>query len=218
MGSIKLESKDGDDVWISGDLDETDLAVTQGRVIVGNSSGDGVELDASGTTKILVGNGTTITSVALSGDITMSNAGVTAVGSGKVTNAMQKVPKLVVFQETFAFGAMTDSGATGTFVLTHTIPAGSDFVKCQIHALTGFTNDTSAVITIGDGSDVDRYQTGTPNVFVTATAGVDMGVPSGTKFHGTAVNTVTCVITTNADYTSVNAGAVTVSLWYYRPV
>jgi hypothetical protein len=170
-------------------------------------------------TEVMIGTGSgTANFAALSGDITMSNAGVTAIGADKVTNAMMKVPKSVVYQETFAFGDMTDGGATvGTFDLSHSIPAGSVFERATIHALTGFIGDTSAVMTLGDGSDVDRYNTGTPNVFADATPGVDLGVPSGTLWH-TAAATPKVTITTAADFTSVSAGQMTVTLFYYRPV
>lgn len=135
-----------------------------------------------------------------------------------VANAKLAVPKVVVYQETFAYGDMTDGGgAAATFDLSHSIPAGADFLKTTIHALTGFTGDTSAVITVGDGTDVDRYNTGTPNVFTTAAAGVAMGAPSGTTFHA-AAKTPKVTITSNADWGSVSAGQVTVTLFYYRPV
>lgn len=62
--------------------EESSLAITEGAVLVGDSSGLGTELDASTDTQILVGNGTTITSVAVSGDASLSNAGaLTVTGS-----------------------------------------------------------------------------------------------------------------------------------------
>jgi len=39
------------------------------------------------------------------------------------------------------------------------------------------------------------------------------GIPSGTRYHDTAA-TVRLTITTNADFTSVSAGSVTVELFY----
>ena len=125
------------------------------------------------------------------------------------------VPKITTYQETFAYDDMVDGGGTsGTFVLTHTIPAGARFLFCLSTNITGFTGDASAVITVGDGSDADRYNTGTPDVFVTAAAGVDMGVSSGTDFHATAVATVTATITAATDFSSVAAGSITLTLFY----
>lgn len=122
---------------------------------------------------------------------------------------------LVKLTETVAYDAFTDNtDATGTYALTvGTIPAGATFLYAAITAVTGFAGDTSAVITIGDGTDVDRYHTGTPNVFATAAAGVSVGAPSGTIYHDTA-KTPTLVVTSATDFTSVSAGSVTVELFY----
>ena len=85
-----------------------------------------------------------------------------------------------------------------------------------LHTLTGFSGDTSAVMTVGDGSDVDRYNTGTPDVFTTNASGADMGVVSGTAWHDAAA-TVTVTITSGADFTSVSAGTATIAIFYYGP-
>lgn len=129
-------------------------------------------------------------------------SGVTAVGP------------IVKITATVAYDDFTDGGAAvGTFDLTPTIPAGATFLNSAVTAITGFAGDTSAVLTIGDGSDVDRYNTGTIDVFSTAATGAAAGAPSGTTYH-TAAATVTLTVTTNADFTSVSAGSVTVELYY----
>lgn len=153
------------------------------------------------------------------------NTGTTASPSwdsvDAITNSEMSVPKVVVYQETIAVTSFTDGGAAaGTLNLATTIPAGSVFLQSAIHGLTGFAGDTSAVITIGDGTDVDRYNTGTPNVFTTAAAGVALGAPSGTAFHS-ADKTPVVTVTTGADFTACKSdgtGAVTVTLVYIRPV
>lgn len=122
-----------------------------------------------------------------------------------------------VVRETFAFSDMVDGGGTvGTIALTQTIPDGAVTTQTLIHTLTGFTNDTSAVVTVGDGSVVDRYNTGTPDVFVTNASGVAMGVPSGAVWHDAAA-TVTVTITTATDFTLVDAGTLTIAIFYYGP-
>lgn len=119
--------------------------------------------------------------------------------------------------ETFAYSDMVDGGgASGTFGMTEQIPDGAVVQRAGLHTLTGFTGDTSATITIGDGTDVDRYNTGTPSVFTTNASGVDLGVPSGTAWHDDAA-TVTVTITSNADFTSVSAGQATVFVCYWTP-
>lgn len=130
--------------------------------------------------------------------------------------------RLFVYQETCPVTSFTDGGSTsGTLVLSHTIPAGAVYAQTLVTGLVGFTGDVSATATLGDGSDVDRYNTGTPNFFTTAAAGVDMGVPSGTKFHSAAIATVTLTVTSNSDFTLVKtaaAGSVRVTLFYFKAV
>jgi hypothetical protein len=59
-----------------------------GNITCGGSCG-GASLPSLTSGYIWVGNGSNVaTGVAVSGDITITNAGVTAIGSGKVTNAM----------------------------------------------------------------------------------------------------------------------------------
>ena len=137
--------------------------------------------------------------------------GALAVAGALTTAAIQSVP--VKFTETVAFGDMTDVTTTGTIDLTNTIPVGA-FVVCALcTAITGFAGDTSAVVTLGDGSDADRYNTGTPDVFSTIANGIALGIPSGVQYHATAA-TVKVTVTTNADFTSVSAGSLTIEFYY----
>lgn len=119
------------------------------------------------------------------------------------------------FSQTVAYSEFTDGGgASGTFTLTAgSIPAGATVLFSAVTAITGFTGDTSAVITIGDGTDADRYNTGTPSVFTTAANGIAVGVPSGVQYHAAAKNVV-LTVTSGSDFGAVSAGSVTVSLYY----
>lgn len=119
------------------------------------------------------------------------------------------------FSETVAYTAFTDGGATaGTYDITAgTIPIGATFLYAAVPALTGFAGDTSAVLTIGDGTDADRYNTGTPDVFTTAANGIAVGAPSGILYHDAAA-TITLTVTSAVDFTSVSAGSVTVEFFY----
>lgn len=134
-----------------------------------------------------------------------------------VTNVKISVPKLVTYQQTFAFWSMTDWGSTSwTLALSTSIPEGAVFVQSFIDNVTGFAWDTSAVITIWDWTDVDRYNTGTPNVFATAIH-VSAWSPSGTTYHS-AAKTPTVTITSASDFTSVSAWQATITLMYYQSV
>ena len=121
---------------------------------------------------------------------------------------------LVKVSETIAYSSFTDGGAaSGTKNLATQIPVGARVLGCHLTALTGFTGDTSAVVIIGDGTDTDRYMTGTPSVFTTAANGITLGIPSGIQYHDTA-KTVTVTVTSAADFTSVSAGSMTVEYFY----
>lgn len=124
-------------------------------------------------------------------------------------------PKLGVITETVGFAAFTDGlAADGTYIITSSIPAKAIFLYSKVKVPAGFAGNVSAVLTIGDGSDPDRYNTGTPSVFATAANGVEMGAPSGTRYHPTAMATVTLTVTGGSDFTAINAGSLTVSLYY----
>lgn len=69
------------------DIPEGTLDLAQGSIFVGDASAKATALDASTDTQILVGNGTTITSVAVSGDATLTNAGVLTIASDAVKTA-----------------------------------------------------------------------------------------------------------------------------------
>lgn len=122
-----------------------------------------------------------------------------------------------VLTETVTVAQFTDGGSTsGTYQLAGSLPAGAIVLYSKIGPVTGFAGDTTAVLIIGDGSDTDRYMTGSPSVFTTAAVGVECGVPSGTKLL-TSANRPTLTITGTADFTSIvtnAAGVVTVSIYY----
>lgn len=120
-----------------------------------------------------------------------------------------------VITETVARAAFTDGGSTsGTYALKTQLPIGAYVERCFLVDVTGFTGDTSAVIIVGDGTDTDRYNTGTPSVFTTVAA-LDLGTVSGTAIHTTA-KTVTITITSASDFTAVVAGSLTIRLYFKK--
>ena len=134
-------------------------------------------------------------------------------------NVDGEAARLVSYSQTFAYADFTDGGSTvGTLALGCTIPAGAVFAQSLLTGLTGFAGDTTATITVGDsGGDVDRYSTGTPSVFTTAAAGIDLGVPSGTKFHADAV-VPDVIITKGSDWGTGTSGAGTIHLFWYEAI
>lgn len=115
--------------------------------------------------------------------------------------------------DTIALADMTDGGAAiASFVMTGDIPIGAEVSRTDLRSITGWAGDTSATIQVGDGTDVDRYTTGTPSIFATAEM-VDAGAVSGTAIHVSAVSPVV-TITSGSEWGSVTAGSVTVAIWF----
>lgn len=92
------------------------------------------------------------------------------------------------------------AGAAGTFTTTSSIPLGATVDYAFVKNVTAWDDDTTAVITIGDGTDVDRYNTGTPSVAATITY-LSVGAPSGTAYHA-AAKTVVVTVTGGSDFTA----------------
>lgn len=119
-----------------------------------------------------------------------------------------------VLRERVTIDAYTDGGgASGTVDLAQKIPAGAWVEQALLRDVTGHTGNTSATAVLGDGTDPDRYNTGTPSVFTTALL-IDPGVPSGTRAHATEA-TVRVTVTGNSDFGLITAGAMTVEIVYW---
>lgn len=125
---------------------------------------------------------------------------------------------LQVARQRISVADFTDGGSTvGTLVLGFTIPAGALVVKTKLDDVVGFAGNTTAVMVVGDGTDPDRYNTSTLNVFANAVA-IDGAAISGTAIHAAAIATVTVTVTTSTDFTackSNGSGRATVSIYYY---
>jgi len=134
--------------------------------------------------------------------------------------SVNKIPPKVValekYEETgILYSDFTDlTTAVGNYTCKFTLPVGFNIVRATVANVTGFTGDTTAVITVGDGSDVDRLNTGTPSVVATI-GGVDLGVPSGTVVVATAFKPV-LTVTGGADFTSISAGQLDIQVYGYQ--
>lgn len=118
-------------------------------------------------------------------------------------------------EERVKLSQFTDGGAAaGTYQLQSAIPVGAHVLATVVQDVVAFAGNTSAVLVVGDGSDADRYNTGTPSVFAAANA-VDMGVPSGTKAHAAAIFP-TLTVTAASDFTAVTGGALTIKVVYVK--
>jgi hypothetical protein len=152
----------------------------------------------------------------------LQDSAVTAakIGTAAVTNAKLAAPKVTVLTETHTAASFTDGGSTsGTKSFAGTIPAGAVVLHAFLSTVTGFAGNTSAAFILGDGTDTDRYNTGTPNIFATAASGLDVGVPSGVRFHD-VVKTPIITVTGATDFTPIlsGGGSVTIKIFYIQTV
>lgn len=169
-------------VAVTGDVTISNAGVTaiEAGVIVnadvnGSAAIDFSKLAALPSAQVLVGNGSNVaTAVAMSGDVTISNAGVTAIGAAKVTEAMLTTPGTVGLQaKRIAYGLFDPTTNAGqrtqaAHVLGATIPdnafvtgmwywvettATSGTDAATIALSIEAANDCVSAIAINDGSN-----------------------------------------------------------------
>jgi len=139
-GKYKFKSLTVTGASTIGGIDLSTL--TRGYIIRGDSSGAPAKYDANNSGQILVGDGTDIASVAVSGDATLSAAGAltiaaNAVGSAEITGATGALSDLAVLA---GRGYLIRGGAGGA-------PEGVD---CS----------ALGAVAIGDGTDITCDDTG----------------------------------------------------------
>lgn len=113
-----------------------------------------------------------------------------------------------------AFDDFTDGGAAlGTYEMADTIPAGAVVDFSTGNVVTAAEGESTLTVQLGDGSDADRYSTGTPSA---AAAGViNMGIPSGVRHHTAAITGPVVTLTEDDDYTDLTAGEWQFSIVYH---
>jgi hypothetical protein len=141
----------------SGGTAAGDIALAQGSVIVGNASGYGAALSAKTDAYILAGNGTTVISVAVGGDVTMSNTGEFTVANSAITDAKlntaavttTKIGGAAVTGAKMAAtgvksGSFTGNATNGVCTLAGAVAGDRVFAIFQIDAASGVTNTASS--------------------------------------------------------------------------
>lgn len=141
--------------------------ITRGSILVGGAAGS-AELDAKTTGQILVGDGTDVVSVAVSGDATLDGTGALTIANLAVETAMiaddaVTPAKMSLFDDSLA--------ATNTHIL---IADGSDYSS---FALSGDVTMTNAgVVSIGATKVTDAMLN---DDVATGLAGAGLGASSG---------------------------------------
>jgi len=135
--------------------------IAQGSVKVGGGSNAPTDLDAKTDGYVLIGDGTDVNSVEVTGDVTVTNAGVTAIGATKVTDAM-----------------LNDDVATGLAGVGLSASAG--VMAVDLNELTGAVVDVSAdSIAIVDANDGNASRKESIADLATAMAGSGITATNG---------------------------------------
>lgn len=124
-----------------------DLA--RGSIISGQTSGNRpTALDAKGSGKVLVGDGTDLASVSVSGDATLASSGALTIAAGVVTEAKlaaastEGLHAARIARTVYDFSV--DGGVIGDIVLGATLPDKSRVVKFWYEVITTLTSATDA--------------------------------------------------------------------------
>lgn len=138
-----------------------------------------------------------------------ATSGYLDIGAAKPSgNGVKSISQVV------AFGDFTDNGdATGYVDLSDQLPAGAIPLGTKYVVGTGFTGDTTAVAQTGVAGDLDRFASATDQS-VLAAATVGHGVPADACDGIGAAQTVRVTVTGGADFGSIAAGSMTVTLLY----
>ena len=178
----------------------SEIALAEGNLLIGDNSGVATALDI-GTTDggVAIGDGTTATVAAMSGDVTMTNAGVASIGANKVTSAKTDV-ELIQHSEYALTGAdilamngtpveILATGGVGTAIIVHNIMMIYDY-------------DTAAYT---NGGDITiEYSSGGATLSATVAA-ADMFGASGDKVAFVPSVTVDGVAPVNTGVSITNA-------------
>lgn len=163
------------------DLDE-------GSIIIGGASDRPVALDISTDAQIVVGNGTTATSVAVSGDITLSNAGVVAIASGVIVNADINASAAIAFSKLAALSSAnilvgsagnvaTSVSMSGDIAIDNT---GATTIQANAVENSMMADDSITLTNLDSTGQLDSYTTTTATAAnTTETTLASFAIPTG---------------------------------------
>jgi hypothetical protein len=184
-------------------LNMESMDLTRGYVWIGDSSGEAAAVDGKTSGQILIGDGTDLASVAVSGDVTLSSAGAIAIGNNKIIQRM------------FGTGsANANVYKTGSVENVHlensaiTIGGTSTSLGSSITALTALTDldMTAADHTIFDTVGANDLTLGaaTTTIAIAGELKLDGAILfSGISVLGAGANQV---LTTTSSYVVMNGG------------
>ncbi len=173
-GTIEVESGGALNI-ADGALAVDDVALANGKILVGNASGKGA-------------------AVSMSGDVTIDNSGVTAIGAGKVTSAMLADGAGVAALLTAGLGGSVSvtktDAATTTIVAAHGTKDRACLVLVTVDETYDIGTGTLPTVKIGEDDAIEKCMAGT--VLDTKAAGTVLAF----AFTNTATKKI--IVTTTA--------------------
>lgn len=115
--------------------------------------------------------------------------------------------------ETVAFDDFTDVDTTGYVDMSTDIPAGAIVLGWRADVTEGFASDTTAVMQVGVEGDVDAFSADTTQSVLTDDS-VAMSASLAATAACTTATTPRITVTGAADFTSIDAGEMTVEIFY----
>lgn len=120
--------------------------------------------------------------------------------------------------QTLNIADFTDNtNATGYIDITTQLPAGAIVLGWKAVVTTGFTGDTSAAMQVGIAGTLDAFSVVTTNSCLAAGT-VGASAKLSTNSYRTAATTVRVTVTGAADFTSITAGSMKVSIYYISTI
>jgi len=198
--SMKLSKLDAGDGLILCDEGGLQLQLS-------NDTDDYLLLSTAANVPTIATAGTSNLAIAPDGGTTAITGNLTVTGSITGGSYVSRIT------QTVAFGAFTDNtDATGYIDLTAKLPAGSLVLGWRAVVTTGFSGDTTAVVQVGKAGALSAYSTSTSGS-VLAAGTVGSASVLATSFEG-AETTVRVTVTGGADFTSITAGEMTITVFY----
>jgi len=122
---------------------------------------------------------------------------------------------MVGLSNTIVYSAMTDNtNTTGYKDFTVTVPAGSLIHGWKAVVSTGFTGDTTATMQVGVSGDLDRFSADTAQSCLAAGTIGSAAIAADTLDGVSAAVTPRVTVTGAADFTSISAGSMIVTVMY----
>ena len=128
----------------------------RGRIWYGNATNQTSTLFAGGNGKVLIGDGTDVNSVSVSGDIAITSAGVTSIAAGSIVNADVNASAAIAVSKLAALTASKPVVTDGSGVLTTTnqVPANYGGTGQDFSASTGFQKWSAGTASVAAITDV----------------------------------------------------------------